>query len=603
MKCFTGAGAFPHAARRRGRRCRGAGVRGANVRAVIVLGLNASFAHDPSAALLVDGRVAAAVEQERLTRRKHAVGDSCAEAARACLELAGLSPSDVDAVAYSWSPDEVARHRWGYVRRSLGRRPRKALRSALRPPRRGRGPLGRLETSLAGLGLDPDRTPVVHVGHHLAHAASAVHFSGFEECAVATIDGGGELATCLFGSASGTEIDVIHEILRPDSLGLFYSAITDYLGFEVNDGEYKLMGMAAYGDPDLADLSDIVRWRDGDLRLDLDAVWPERHKRWNGRRFGHALVERFGPPREGDEAGEPYVHVAAAAQRILERAAIDLIEHHLGFVLERTRRLCLAGGCALNVKLNRLLVDHPLVDRLFVPPSADDAGTALGAASVVAARAGDRIEPLPHAYLGPGFTNEQVAAELDARGVAWERLSDTPRRVAELLAAGEVVAWFQGRMEWGARALGARSILGNPGRRGTADQINACIKYREAWRPFCPSVLDARAAEYLGSDHPAPFMTTAFEIPKEWAERTPEVVHVDGTARPQVVTAAAHPRYHALLREFERLTGLPCVINTSLNRRGEPIVCTPSDALATFFGCDLEHLVLEDLHVRKSRQR
>ena len=567
---------------------------------MVVLGLNASFGHDPSAALLVDGRVVAAIEQERLSRRKHASGEGCGDAARACLAEAGLGPEDVDAVAFPWSLAAVEAHRWGFVRRSLWRRPSKALALPMRWRDRGARPFARLHASLRQAGFEPDQTRIETVPHQLAHAASAVCFSGFDECAVVTIDGGGELTTCSFGSATGGEIDLRHEIERPDSLGLFYSAITDYLGFEVNDGEYKLMGMAAYGDPSRADLSDFLRCRQGDLRMDLRAIWPVKRHRYQGRRFGNALVERFGPPREGDEAGEPYVHVAAAAQETFERAALALIEHHVGFILERTRQLCFAGGCALNVKLNRLLRDHPLVDRLFVPPAADDAGTALGAAAIVAGREGDAIEPLAHAQLGPRFDNDSIGALLQERGVEATRVDDAPARAAELLAAGEVVAWFQGRMEWGARALGARSILGHPGRRGTADQINARIKFRERWRPFCPSVLAERAPEYLGSEHPSPYMTQAFALPKSSAERTPEVVHVDGTARPQTVRAEAHPRYHRLISEFEARTGLPCVINTSLNRRGEPIVCTPEEALEMFFGCDLLHLFLEDWYVQKA---
>ena len=567
---------------------------------VIVLGLNAGFAHDPAAALLVDGRVVAAVEQERLSRRKHASGETPTDAARTCLAMGGVSSSDVDAVAYSWSPEELARHRWAFVRRSLGRRPSKALRSVLGLSTRGDRPLTRLETTLDELGIARAHTRVELVPHHLAHAASAVHFSGFDECAVLCIDGGGELTTCAFGSASGADIGLFHHIVRPDSLGFFYSAITDYLGFDVNDGEYKLMGMAAYGDPDRADLSGLLDWGGGDLRLDLRAIWPTKRHRYEGRRFGHELVKRFGPPRVGDEIDEPYVHIAAATQQLFERAALHLVDHHLGSVLERTRRLCYAGGCALNVKMNRLLRDHPLVDRLFVPPSADDAGTALGAASLVAARAGDAIHPLRNAYLGPTFDSDDVARALRARGVAAERVADPAARAAALLADGEVVAWFQGAMEWGARALGARSILGHPGRRGTADAINARIKCRERWRPFCPSILAERAADFLGSDHPSPYMTQAFALPRASAERTPEVVHVDGTARPQTVTAEASPLYHRLLSEFERRTGLPGVINTSLNRRGEPIVCTPDEAIEMFFGSDLDHLVIEDGHLRKT---
>jgi carbamoyltransferase len=254
---------------------------------------------------------------------------------------------------------------------------------------------------------------------------------------------------------------------------------------------------------------------------------------------------------------------------------------------------------ALNVVLNRKLMQHPWIDQLYVPPSPGDAGTALGAASWAAMELGDEVKPLRDAYLGPGYDGDSIARELEGLRIPHERLPDPAAKGASLLAAGEVVAWFQGRMEWGPRALGNRSILGHPGVPGTADDINARIKYRERWRPFCPSVLEEHAADFLGSKHPSPFMTLSFELPREWRERTPEVAHVDGTVRPQVVSRATNPRFHRLISEFERLTGLPVVINTSLNRRGEPMVCSPRDALAMFFASGLEHAILEDVYVRK----
>jgi carbamoyltransferase len=567
---------------------------------VNVLGLSCSFWHDPAAALVIDGDVVAAVEQERLSRRKHAPNELPVEAARFCLDAAGLRASDLDAVANPWSFDAVRANRLAYVRRALGRRPKKALSILYRGGRQASFRQGKFERALSVLGVDPRRTEAVAVEHHLAHAASGALFSGFGDCAIASIDGEGELTTCLFAELRDGRIHKRHEIQKPDSLGLFYASITDYLGFEVNDGEFRVMGMASYGDPSKADLSGIVRVDGGDLRLDTDFVWAPRHLRFEDRSFGRALVERLGPPRAGDEIDEPYVHVAAAAQRVLEEATIALIEHHLADVLRRTKRLVLVGGVGLNVALNRRLLEHPLVDALFVPPNPGDAGTALGAAALVAAGRGDRIAPLSHAYLGPGFTTKQVREELDGLRIPYAVVDDAAERAARLLAAGEVVAWFQGRAEWGPRALGDRSILGHPGVRGTADDINARIKYRERWRPFCPSVLAERAEEFLGSRHPSPFMTLSFRVPEAWRARTPEVVHVDGTVRPQVVTRAANPRYHALLGAFERRTGLPCVINTSMNRRGEPMVTSPRDALAMFYGSGLEHLFLEDVYVAKS---
>lgn len=567
-----------------------------------VLGLSCSFWHDPSAALLVDGEIVAAVEQERFSRRKHAIGEIPVDAAKYCLDVAGIRADEIDVVAYPWSIASIEQNRFKYVARALGRRPTKALKALVSARRQQRRRMEKLDATLAALGVAPGKIEVECVEHHLAHASSAYHFSGFDEAAVLTIDGMGEITTCLFGLARQGKIEKIHEIQKPDSLGLFYAAMTEYLGFEHNDGEYKVMGMASYGDASKVDLDGIVTSKDGDLRIDTDYVWTPREKRWRSDKpFGKKLVERLGPPREGDEIDEPYIHIAAAVQKRLEDAALELLDYHLRPVLEKTRRLCFAGGCALNVVLNRKLMAHPLVKELWVQPGAGDSGLSLGAASYAAARRGERVKPQTHAYLGPRSTTDEVMKELDSLRIPYERLEDAPARAAELLAHGEVVAWFQGRMEWGPRALGNRSILGHPGKRGVADDINARIKYRERWRPFCPSVLEEKAADVLGSSHPSPFMTHSFVVNPAWKERIPEVVHVDGTARPQVVSKATNPRFHRLISEFERRTGLPCVVNTSLNRRGEPIVMTPKDALAMFYGSGLEFLVLEDVLVTKRR--
>ena len=319
-----------------------------------------------------------------------------------------------------------------------------------------------------------------------------------------------------------------------------------------------------------------------------------------GHYFGPRLVERFGAPRCGDGVDEPYVHYAAAAQRAYEDACLALVDRYLGHVLDETGRLAFAGGGALNVKLNQKILARRDVRELFVQPAAGDAGTALGAATFVANAGGDTVAPMKHVYLGPRFTTAECRDALGGHAhLRVDVLDDVASRTADLLAAGSPVAWFQGRMEFGPRALGARSILGCPSVHGMADRINAAIKYRERWRPFCPSMTDSIAADVLGSDHPAPYMTIAFDVAEAWRSRIPEVVHVDGTARAQVVTRAANPRYYALLERLGEVTGAPVVLNTSLNRRGEPIACTPRDALEIFLGSGLRYLVMEDLLVSK----
>lgn len=565
-----------------------------------VLGISCPFWHDPSAALVIDGEVVAAVEQERFSRRKHAVRELPVEAVEYCLAEAGLRAQDLDLVAFPWSRRAIEENRVAFVRRYFRRRPVKAIKNALRAARKGERKIAKLHATLKAVGLSEGDVPIEFVKHHEAHAASALHASGFDRCAIASLDGLGEITTCLFAEGRDGRVHTIAEIQKPDSLGLFYGSLTEFLGFEINDGEYKTMGMAAFGDASRVDLSDILRFEDGDLRLDLDYLWSPKDRRHTSRHsFGRRFVERFGPPREGDALSEPYIHLAAAGQDVLERAAISLIEHHLRGPLLETGKLCLAGGVALNVVLNRKLMEHPWIDELYVPPSPGDAGTALGAATVAAHAAGDAILPLRDAYLGPAYDSAEIARLLDERRIPYQKLADPAAHAAELLAEGEIVAWFQGRSEWGPRSLGNRSILGNPAKQGVADDINTRIKFREPWRPFCPSVLEERATEFLGSKHPSPYMTLSFELPEKSRLRCPEITHIDGTARPQIVSRSVNPRFHRLISEFEARTGVPCVINTSLNRRGEPMVNSPQDAIAMFFACGLEKMILEDLCISK----
>ena len=565
-----------------------------------ILGVACPFWHDPSAALVIDGEVVAAVEQERFSRRKHAVRELPVDAVQYCLSEAGLRPQDLDRVAFPWSRRAIEENRRAFLRRYFRRRPIKAIKNSMRAARKGERRIGKLHKTLRAVGLSQGEVPIEFVEHHVAHAASALHGSGFDQCAIASIDGLGEITTCLFAEGRAGRVHKLAEIQKPDSLGLFYGSLTEYLGFEINDGEYKTMGMAAYGDASRVDLSDILRFGSGDLWLDLDYLWSPKDRRHVPQHsFGRRFVERFGPPREGDSLAEPYVHVAAAGQGLLEAAAFSLIEHHLEPLLRKTGKLCLAGGVALNVVLNRKLTQHPLIEEIYVPPSPGDAGTALGAATVAAHAAGEAIRPLGDAYLGPAYDSADIARLLDERRIPYQKLDDPAAYAAQLLAEGQVVAWFQGRMEWGPRALGNRSILGNPCQAGTADDINARIKYREQWRPFCPSVLEERATEFLGSKHPSPYMTLSFDLPEASRARCPEITHVDGTALPQIVSRATNPRFHRLISELERRTGVPCVINTSLNRRGEPMVNSPADALGMFFACGLENLILEDLYISK----
>ncbi len=309
----------------------------------------------------------------------------------------------------------------------------------------------------------------------------------------------------------------------------------------------------------------------------------------------------IGSEREGDDIDEPYIHYAAGIQHLLEETALKLIDHYLGDVIRETGKLCFAGGVALNVKLNQRLINLPHVKTLFVQPAAGDAGTAVGAATYVAHQQGETISPLAHVYLGPSYSLEEclTACLRYSDDISVTHCDNIVDATADILAGGNPVAWFQGRMEFGPRALGNRSILGDPSHPNIAELINLQIKFRERWRPFCPSIAPEIAQDMLQTEHPSPYMTFAFKVSEKWKKRVPEVVHEDGTARAQIVDPVANPRYYALLKAVEARRGHPVLLNTSLNRRGEPMVCSPADALNMFLGCDLAYLVLGDLLITK----
>ena len=571
---------------------------------MIILGLSGALGHDSSAAIVIDGKIIAAAEEERFIRDKHAKNIMPLQAAKYCLKEAGITPDQVDIVAFPYGEIPLtSAARWHYAKRHWYA-PDRALDALFNGNRRFRRNRDKTLALMKELGLT--KAKFVPVEHHLTHASSAYHLSGFKDkTAIVGIDGKGEYATTFFGYGENGKIHKIKEFYDPDSLGGMYGAITEYLGFEMLDGEFKVMGMAPYGDASKYDLSRLVSFENGELKIDTDfvnVVGIRRYKE-NGRGhyFSPKLVEWLGPKRAGDEIDDPYIHYAASVQALLEDIALKMIDYYVGDIIRETGRIAMAGGVALNVKLNQRIIAMPGVKELFVQPASGDAGTALGAATFVAAQIGDVVEPMQHAYLGPSFTTEECIAACEAHPAnpTFTRIENAPQKGAQLLAEGNPLAWFQGRMEFGPRSLGCRSILGDPSHSGVADRINAQIKYRERWRPFCPSMLDRVAEDILQTSHPAPYMTFTFDVADHWKPRIPEVVHEDGTARAQVVTKATNPRYYALIEELERLRGVPVVLNTSLNRRGEPMICSPTDALNMFYGCDLEYLLMEDVLVTK----
>ena len=571
-----------------------------------VLGLSGALTHDPSAAIYIDGKLIAAAEEERFTRDKHAKNKMPVEAARFCLQYAGLKPNDIDVVAFPYAKVSLlSGARWHFAKR-YWYAPERSLEAIFNGNRRYRRNVKRVRGLLEEIGIDWNGIEFDAVEHHLAHASSAYHLSGIKEkTAILGIDGKGEYATTFFGYGEKGEIHKIKEFYDPDSLGQLYASVTEYLGFEMLDGEYKVMGMAPYGDPSRYDLSRLIECDGRNIKVNTELVNTVGLRRYKeGRKgyyFSQKLIDWLGPRREGDIADDPYIHYAASIQKLFEDTSLRLIDVYLGDILKETGKLVFSGGGALNVKLNQKILELPYVEELFVQPAASDAGTAVGAASYASWRRSVPPETMKHVYLGPEYTTEECieACSKHEDKPVFERKDDVPGRAAEILAAGNPLAWCQGRMEFGPRALGGRSILGCPSHSGIADKINEQIKFRERWRPFCPSILDTIAQDMIQTDHAAPFMTITFNVSEEWKQRVPEVIHEDGTSRVQIVSEETNPRYYALLKEMEKLTGNGVVLNTSMNRRGEPVVCSPTDALNMFFGSDLQFLLLEDLLVTK----
>ncbi len=538
-----------------------------------VLGVNAVF-HDPASALVVDGETVAAAEEERFTRRKHgkpavpfAAWEPPQKSAEWCLEEAGLTPADLDAVAYSYDPDlappggpEITADDWEGLRTLYARRAPLFLRAALP-------------------GLGPEK--VRFVAHHVAHAASAYLASPFDSCAVLVVDGRGEAASHLAGRAVNGELEVLAAQRLPHSLGLMYEDLTDHLGFRRSSDEYKVMAMASYGEPSLlGELRELI-YPTGDGGFVVEGIkWANFAARLGG----------------GDEWGPEHAALAASVQARLEEVLLDLIR----WLHQETgeRYLTMAGGVALNCVANcRLWRKGPFED-VWVQPASGDSGTALGAAMYVAREMGDDVRPVPTPALGRSWCEGELAAWLKTARVPHERPPDIAEAVAEVLADDGVVAWFQGRSEYGPRALGHRSLLAHPGREENLERMND-IKGREQFRPVAPMVLEERASEVFDGPLPSPYMLFTHRVREGWREKIPAVVHVDGTARIQTVDREEEPLVARMLGAFERRTGLPVVVNTSLNTAGRPMVDDPRDALECFGSAPVDALAVGPFLVRR----
>jgi len=588
-----------------------------------ILGVSAWY-HDAAACLVRDGEIVAAAQEERFTRVKHDP-EFPRNAIAACLEIGGIRPDQVDAVGFYDKPFlKFERLLETYL--ACAPRGIRSFQAAM--------PVWLTEKLFL-----PDRirkefgqdVPIHFAEHHVSHVASAFYPSPFEQAAILTVDGVGEWATTTWGVGRDAGLELLGEIRFPHSLGLLYSAFTYYTGFRVNSGEYKLMGLAPYGEPRYADLirEHLIDIKDdGSFRMNMDYFDYPSGLRMTSRKF-HRLFG--GPPKAPDSpVTRKEMDLARSVQVVLEDCILAMARH----IHRETgmRHLVMAGGVALNCVANgRILREGPF-DDLWIQPAAGDAGGALGVALELSHRRFGhprRVDPgradaQRGSYLGPAHPNDEIRHFLDRAGAVYEELTDddVPRRAAQEIRDGHVVGWFQGNMEFGPRALGARSILGDPRDPEMQKRMNLKIKYRESFRPFAPSILAEHSGEVFEEDHASPYMLLVThvrpelrrEIPPEDADKTgidllnvprsevPAITHVDCSARVQTVHAETNPRYHHLLREFRELTGCPLVINTSFNVRGEPIVCTPQDAWNCFLGTEMDTLMAGNFLLRKADQ-
>lgn len=558
----------------------------------VVVGMSFGY-HDAACCLLKDGQLIAAVQEERFSRVKNDKSFP-KKSLRYCLDEACVGIDDVDCIAYYEEPEKkLSRQIWmgsidnadpvrkaNVVQHICAESPQWSIRDVL-------GYQGRIEI----------------VEHHLSHAASAYYFSGFDEAAVLTVDGVGEWATTSYSAGKGENLTIFEEVGFPDSLGLFYSTITAFLGFKVNSGEYKVMGLAPYGSDRYGDkLRALIQvGENGQYRLDMRYFDFLK----TSRMYSDELVELLGlaPRVPESDIAQQHMDLAKSLQVVLEEILLDKVRYLHSRV--PSKNLCMAGGVALNCVANGKILREGPFENLFVQPAAGDAGSSLGAAAVAWVRLfGERPaqRDLPHAYLGPRFDADEVYRLLNSTGVRFEdyrgKESELIEFTADQLAQGKVIGWYQGRMEFGPRALGARSILADPRDGGMREKINALVKMREAFRPFAPAVKAESAADHFALTSPSPFMLQTCDV--ESLLDLPAITHVDNSARVQTVDAEVNPRFHALLSAFEQLTDCPILLNTSFNVRGEPVICTPLDAIICFVRARIDLLILEDFVIRQT---
>jgi len=536
-----------------------------------ILGISGGFRpgnRDGAACLIKDSEIVAAAEEERFVRIKHAPGLIPLNAIKYCLKEANIDITSIDLLLYA-----------GISHSDMKDRLKRCLEF--------------------NLGFSP---PIELVEHHIAHAASSFFASGFEKSNIITMDLSGDSISTLLAFGDGNKITKIKEFKRPNSIGAFYNVITQYLGFTRQSDEYKVMGLSSYGKPS-HDLSWLINKTGDGYSFNTQSIVNVDGKPFPSVQeplYSEEFLKRFKNPRKADEKITPYHQdIAASAQERLE----DIVLHLLELLHRETgsKNLSIAGGVGLNCVMNSRLLRSPWVENIFIQPASGDAGLALGACLQIASQAGKKFKGMTLAYYGPKYSNEEIEKILKITKVSYYYHEDVSGFVAERLSKGAIVGWFQGRMEYGPRALGSRSILADPRQKDMKDKVNMAIKFRESFRPFAPTILSEFGAEYFEDFIDSPFMTLNFKARKEKSHLIPAVVHVDGTSRVQSINRDINPRYYDMIHKFYQITSIPLILNTSFNIRNQPIVCTPQDAISTFFGTGMDYLAIGDFIVEKKK--
>ena len=564
------------------------------------------------------------MEEERLVRVKQAKSYFPSRSVSYCLKEGKIGINDVDYIAFGWDSNlyrvkyPLFQFRSFLKHRLLRKSSSNFKKISHNRPNMGSALISGLmeiltnyphrvrQKIIIGLNeagfINEKVPPIIFVKHHLAHAATAFYCSGFDEAAILIFDGHGEQNTITIYMGKGKDIKLLKEINMPHSLGWFYSAFTEYLGWSPNEGEVKLMGLAPYGNfnPQIKEIiDDIVRINWDSITLNTDYFFY--NKRSYGEFFSDLLVEKLGPPRgKNDKITERHQDIAFAVQSKMEEAGMFLAK--LALKLAGSKNLCLSGGVALNCKMNGIIHKSGIAENIFVQPVSYDAGAAMGAAMVVAMQKGDDCRfKMDHAYLGISYSNDEIKTILDRNKINYTLIDDVAGYGARVISEGKIVGWFQNRMEAGARALGGRSILADPRDPDMKDKVNDYVKFRENWRPFAVSILEEYIEVYLEKPVKAPFMMMAFDVIKEKVKDIQSSMHSgDNTTRPQSVSRKSNSIYWDLINEFRKLTGVPAVLNTSFNIKGEPIVCSPSDALRCFYGTGIDVLIMGNFVVEKN---